>query len=737
MSTDAPPAAAPMVFCFEEAPREGDLRALLGGKGAGLVEMSRLGLPVPPGFIITTAVCRQYLRSGWPAGLDGEVRRAMGSLEAAVGAGFGSASAPLLVSVRSGAPVSMPGMMDTLLNVGMTPAVVESLGRSTGDALFAADCWLRFHRMYAETVAGVPRPRIDAADAPGGTADAPGGTAEARLLAAARFAGLAAEAGAAIPLDPWKQLRACIEAVFRSWQSERARAFRQHEGIPEEAGTAVVVQAMVFGNRDERSGTGVLFTRNPSTGEAAPLGDYLPRAQGEDVVAGTHAVHGLAALQGQLPEVYEQLLGTGRLLEHHHRDMCDIEFTVSSGRLYLLQVRPGRRTPLAAARMAVEMAEDEAFPLDRAGAVARVGADILARLAESTHVDARAAPLGRGLAASPGAGAGRLCFDPTRAAELAEQGLAVVLAREDTSPEDVHGMVRAAGIITLRGGVASHAAVVARSWSIPAVTSLAGASFEGAALRIGATRLLEGETVTVDGSNGAIYGGDCRQAGEASVAWAHTIREWAAELGVEPGSSAARAEEGGEGVSLFALARVVQLKGLCPTARAAACLQTSEGRVAECVGSQRAFFKETARGLLLTPEGRAFVIEELEVEKKAVGTALAGPFEAFLPLNARFKQLVTWWQTAGQQEGDGGLARLLHDLRAIQEELLPVVDAVAARVPRLRSFPGRLQSALAAIAGGDLSMVASPLKESYHTLWFEFHEELIALSGHRRTAADA
>lgn len=704
-----------------------DARALLGGKAAGLFELiSALQMPVPPGFVITTDVCRQYLRAGWPADLDDAIDRALATLERDMDARFGDPAAPLVVSVRSGAPVSMPGMMDTLLNVGMTPGVVAGLTKATGDADFAADCWFRFCKMFAEIVAGLPRDAVAAVAMSGASAPE-------RTAAAERIQALARDAGSPIPLDPRDQLRAAIEAVFRSWTSDRARLFRAYEGIADDLGTAVTVQAMAFGNRDDRSGTGVVFTRNPSTGESTPYGDYLARAQGEDVVAGTHAVQGLSALHAQLPAVYDELLATLARIERHYRDMCDVEFTVSSGRLYVLQTRIGRRSPLAAARIAVEMANDAAFPIDRAEAVARVDSATLARLAESTHVEASARPLGTGLAASPGVGTGVLCTDPGRAADLAAAGTAVVLAREDTSPEDVHGMVNAAAIVTMRGGVVSHAAVVARSWSIPAITSLGEATVAGDGIVVGGLHVAEGETLTVDGTNGHLYRGDCRQQGEADVPWARVIREWAIELGVEPGTRREAAVEAGDAtVPLFDLLRAIQLKGLCQPARAAAYLHATEAAVAARVDAEAALFKATARGLMLTPDGRARAEAGLAAERAAVGPALDPVYAEFLELNTGFKRLVTWWQTEGQAEPEANLGRLLEELHQLHDAFVPLITSSATAVPRLAAFAARFAHALAALEGGDASMLASPLKESYHTLWFDFHEELIALSGRNR-----
>jgi pyruvate, orthophosphate dikinase len=722
------------VVAFDEPlPGGADASALLGGKGANLAEMAReLGLPVPPGFTITTRACLHYLDRGWPDGLNEEVLEHLDRVGKQLGRRFGDPSAPLLVSVRSGAPVSMPGMMDTLLNVGMTPEIRDRLAEETGDELFAANTWLRFCSMYTEIVLGVPKPRVDEA-----TGDE--STAAGMLDASARIRQLAETAGG-IPEDPRKQLRGAIEAVFRSWNSERARVFRAREGIDEAMGTAVTVQAMVFGNLDDRSGTGVAFTRDPATGDPQPFGDYLARAQGEDVVAGTHAVRGLVSLQEQLPETYDELLATLDRLERHYRDMCDVEFTVSSGKLYMLQTRIGRRSPLAAVRIAVSMASDPGFPLSKAEAVARVDQTILHQLTSLGRVDPEAEPVGTGLAASPGVGAGVLCCDPNRAAELAEAGTAVILARDETSPADVHGMVAAAGLVTTLGGVASHAAVVARSWAIPAITSLEHAEVRQGGLAIGTTFIAEGDTVTVDGSTGALYLGDRREEGAAEFDEVRMLREWAAELGVEPGTPVEHEAEAPEraDVSLMEVLRTLQLKGLCNAERLAAALSTSMATVEEALAGEPSFVRETPRGAMLTPEGRAWVLEQLAAERKAINNhAMEGCYGRFLPFNERFKRIVSEWQVASAPgHTDEQWQAVVDAVAGLHDDYMPLVDDAANVAPRLASYAQRFAHALEAMRGGDTSMLASPLKDSYHTVWFEFHEELIELCGRDRATEE-
>ena len=348
--------------------------------------------------------------------------------------------------------------------------------------------------------------------------------------------------------------------------------FRNHENIPASLGTAATVQAMVFGNLDDRSGTGVAFTRDPATGDSTPCVDYLVRAQGEDVVAGTHKVGGLDALARQLPEVGEELLAVLRRLELHYRDMCDVEFTVSGGKLYMLQARVGRRSPLAAVRIAVSMAEDPAFPLTRAEAIGRAGEETVRELAKLGKVSEGHTPIATGLAVSPGVGTGALCCDADRAAELAAAGVAVVLARPETSPSDVHGMVASAGLVTTLGGMVSHAAVVARGWAIPAVCSLVGAEVEAMGIRTATGFFAEGETVTVDGTNGALYAGDIREAAGLDLPEARKLRAWALEAESERrGGMPSDVRE----VTPFDALRTIQLKGLCSVERIALCLGTT------------------------------------------------------------------------------------------------------------------------------------------------------------------
>ncbi|MFB9740957.1 PEP/pyruvate-binding domain-containing protein [Pseudonocardia sulfidoxydans] len=495
--------AAEHLFAFDHphavAPRE--LTGLLGGKGAGLAEMtSVLGLPVPPGFTVGLPVCLAYRRDGWPADLDDALAAHVAALETRIGRRLGDPADPLLVAVRSGAPRSMPGMLDTVLNLGLTDATVDGLAAVSGDAVFAWDSYRRFLTMYATTVLGVPQDALPAGAAP---------TDEAGLRA--RVADLKARiaaAGAEVPQDPARQLRGAVEAVFRSWDSPRARAYRAHEGIDDDLGTAVNVQAMVFGNRDDRSGTGVVFTRDPATGENRAYGDFLPRAQGEDVVAGTARTLTLADMAARLPEAHRELSERLGALERHYRDMCDVEFTVESGTLFILQTRVGKRGAVAAVRLAAELAADPSIALTRDEARARLDDATIDRARAEVVAAARrgaaAGALVRGLGASPGRVSGAVVLDADAAADAEGP---VVLVRPETNPEDVHGMAVSVGILTSTGGLVSHAAVVARGWGIPAVVGAQELVVGPADVRTreGEVLFATGDTITIDGTTGEVW----------------------------------------------------------------------------------------------------------------------------------------------------------------------------------------------------------------------------------------
>ena len=686
---------------------EADARSLLGGKAANLGVMARdLGLPVPPGFVITTETCRRYLAAGWPTDLDAELHARMRDVETALGRRFGDAADPLLVSVRSGAPVSMPGMMDTILDLGLDDATTAGLARVTGDEDFARSCRERFESSF-RSIVGVD----------------------------------------AVPSDPWSQLRLAIEAVFRSWQSDRARTYRRKEGIPDDLGTAVTVQAMVFGNRGTASATGVLFTRDPATGEPVPYGDVLFDAQGDDVVAGTHGTEPIAVLDERLPEVAAELRRAAARLEHHFRDLCDIEFTIEAGRLWLLQVRVGKRSPQAALRIAFDMAEDASFPLTRAEAVERVRT-LLADPPTLTSARSNLVlPLISGLPASPGLATGAIVTSPEAAQLAAADGQATILVRAETSPDDVHGMAAAAGILTSRGGLASHAAVVARGWGIPAVVGATGMAVSADRIVIGDRVLRPGEVITIDGRTGEVFEGTIPGTVEA-VPQARTLLAWATELGVDVGAE----PPAGDGTVLPGAARkvtpddclrAIDIKGLTP-------VQGVADAVLGVPDDVRAILDqlvvdglaETVAGAYrLSGPGTVRASEQRDAEREAWGIAdAATALDAFVALDHRVKAAVTAWQLRDDASGpvvndhaDAVYDRTVLDrLAAIHADAATWFIEPEQGCPRLAGYRIRLGRAIEQVVAGDGRFVASPRVDSFHGIWFELHEDLIRLAGRSR-----
>ncbi len=503
-------------------------KRVLGGKGANLAEMAQIGLPVPPGFTIATGECLAFLEQGRASlgRIRDQVVKALERIEQATGKVFGDPDDPLLVSVRSGARVSMPGMMDTILNLGINDATVTGLGQTSGDERFALDSYRRFIQMYSSVVLEIEHGVFEAAldrikEDRGVDEDIDLRVEDLRGVIATFKDLVLAHHGAAFPQDVQEQLWTAIEAVFRSWDSPRAKVYRRLNDIPGDWGTAVNVQAMVFGNLGETSATGVAFTRNPATGEKAYYGEWLANAQGEDVVAGirtpqylTRAAREAAgarlpSMQEAMPKAYAQLAEVFELLERHYRDMQDIEFTVERGKLYLLQTRSGKRTAKAALKIAVDMVEESL--VDEVTALLRLDPASLDQLLHpSLDPNAPRVLLGKGLPASPGAASGGVVFDAETAARWAELGEKVILVRHETSPDDIHGMHVATGILTARGGMTSHAAVVARGMGRPCVAGTASLKIDPVArvAEIGGQRLEEGAFITIDGSTGEVFLGE-------------------------------------------------------------------------------------------------------------------------------------------------------------------------------------------------------------------------------------
>jgi pyruvate,orthophosphate dikinase len=497
------------MYAFDFSAGDGDDKDRLGGKGAGLATMTGIGLPVPPGFTLSTEACLRFLAEEAIADeIWAETLEALGRLERSTGRTFGaSAGVPLLVSVRSGAKFSMPGMMDTVLNLGLNDRVHGALVAWSGAEQFAWDAYRRLVQTYGKVVLGVDEGAfqdvLTELRAARGVDDDSRLTADDLREATRRFKDIVASTGTPVPEDPRDQLRGAVAAVFSSWNNRRARDYRRIHGLPDDLGTACNVQAMVFGDLGEDSGTGVCFTRDPATGEATPYGDYLPDAQGEDVVAGIRNTLRLADLADRHPDRHDELMGVMTTLEAHYRDMCDIEFTIERGKLWILQTRVGKRTAAAAVRIAVEMVGEGL--IDRDTALLRVDPAGLDHLLHPRLDEPIAAePIARGLNASPGAASGAAVFDADRAVEMAAAGTPVILVRWETTPDDIHGMAAAEGILTSHGGRTSHAAVVARGMGTPAVTGAGGMIVDEANRRFtsGAVVVAEGDVITLDGGSG-------------------------------------------------------------------------------------------------------------------------------------------------------------------------------------------------------------------------------------------
>ncbi|MGJ6964247.1 pyruvate, phosphate dikinase [Streptosporangium sp. G11] len=505
--------------------------SVLGGKGYGLVVLRRLGVPVPPGFVIGTGACRAFLRDGrFPDGLDAELTAAVSGLEAATRRRLGGSERPLVVSVRSGGSVSMPGMMNTILNLGLTTETTAGLAAETGDPRFALDSRLRFLSGYASAVFGVEPESLEAVARE--VAERGDGDEETRLADVIRGveALIGGRPGGSVPDDAAEQLEPAVRAVFSSWDTPRARTYRELHDIPHELGTAVIVQAMAFGNRDDHSGTGVAFSRDPNTGESVPFGEVLFGHQGEDVVSGRSTTRPLAELAEREPAVWAGLLEVLNRIEEHYRDTCYVEFTFEAGELWILQVRPGNLVGRAAVRVAVDLADEGV--VGRREALLRVSPHHLRHARTPRIATADASDLlTRGLGACPGVAVGRVATTADRAARMAVDG-PVILVRPHTSPLDMHGLAAAVGVVTARGGPASHAAVVARAMGKPAVVGAADLTVDVAAacVRAGGRTLPEGTLITIDGTGGEVLVGGHRTATATTDSHLRRLLEWADEV---------------------------------------------------------------------------------------------------------------------------------------------------------------------------------------------------------------
>ena len=676
-SSLSPETARKWVYLFGAGRTDGSasMRDLLGGKGANLAEMASLGLPVPPGFTISTEVCTYYYENNrtFPKGLEEQVENALRFVGEAVGATFGDASNPLLVSVRSGARTSMPGMMDTILNLGLNDETVEGLAARSGDRRFAYDSYRRFIQMYSNVVLGVDHGVFEDIlenhkNLNGFTNDTELAAEDWQEVIAAYKEAVEGETGKPFPQDLNAQLWGAIGAVFGSWQNARAITYRRLHQIPDSWGTAVNVQAMVFGNMGETSATGVAFTRNPSTGEKEVYGEFLVNAQGEDVVAGIRTPQNISekarlaagdqapSLEMLMPDIYNQLKEIFDRLEKHYRDMQDVEFTIQNGKLWMLQTRSGKRTARAALKIAVDLANEGI--ITREEAVMRIDASTLDQLLHPT-IDPSAPKhvIARGLAASPGAASGEIVFNSDEAEALKAKGRDVVLVRVETSPEDIHGMHAAVGILTARGGMTSHAAVVARGMGRPCVCGAGALRIDakaGEMIAPGGKVYRAGDVITIDGSTGEVLEGKVRMrepelSGNFAtlMSWADAVRRLRVRANADTPRDAEHARQfGAEGIGLCRTEHMFFETDRILAMREMICAEDEDGRrraLAKILPMQRADFEslfEIMAGLpvtirLLDPPLHEFLPQE-EREQNAVAQALGVPVSR---LKARVAEL--------------------------------------------------------------------------------------------------
>ncbi len=655
-----------------------EMKDLLGGKGANLAEMtSVLGLPVPYGFTITTDACREYLATGWPKDLTAQVAEALSTLEENMGKTLGDASDPLLVSVRSGAKFSMPGMMDTVLNLGLNDRSVEGLASQTNDLRFAYDSYRRFISMYGRIVLGVPGEEFDklfeaAKELSSASTDSDVPHELLGYLAAAYKDIVARHTGKPFPQEPEEQLRGAIEAVFSSWNGSRAFAYRQRDRIPHDLGTAVNVQAMVFGNRDDNSGTGVGFTRDPATGAKGFYGDFMVNAQGEDVVAGVRNTEPLSALEQRFPAVFTELIGIFDRLETHYRDMCDTEFTIEQGKLWMLQTRVGKRTGVAALRMAVEMTEEPEIALTKEEAVLRITADHLDSVLHPQFATKEVNVVARGLGASPGAAVGKVYFTAGDAIAASERGEKVILVRKETSPEDVHGMLSSEGVLTSRGGLVSHAAVVARGWGKPAVVGADAVRIVGRSFIASGMTVVEGDEISIDGTSGDIVLGAVELTSSTPPPEFQTILRWADDIrfgkvsvraNADNGPDAANARTfGAEGIGLCRTEHMFLAEDRLPIVRKMILADTKDDELValeELRAAQKFDFKEIFEAMdglpvtvrLLDPPLHEFLPDTLDLSIKEATMGLTPEESALFTAAKSWKEVNPMLGTRGVRLG--------------------------------------------------------------------------------------
>jgi pyruvate,orthophosphate dikinase len=683
----------PYVFDFDEPAGGG--RELLGGKGIGLAEMTAMGVPVPAGFTITTDACRAYMRErSLPDGLEAEVDEHVRRLEERTGKRFGSADDPLLVSVRSGAAVSMPGMMDTILNLGLNDEAAEGLAARTGNPRFAYDSYRRLIQMFGEVVEGIDPHRFRMPDHDASADDLRDVVHQYKQV-------YREETGAEFASDAREQLLRAVSAVFESWDTPRAQVYRRAHDIPDDLGTAVNVVQMVFGNKGERSGTGVAFTRDPSTGEQGLYGEFLADAQGEDVVAGIRTPQPIETMKGSLPKAFEQLVETMRRLEEHYRDMQDIEFTVEDEQLYLLQTRAAKRTAAAALKAAASMVEEGL--ISREEAVGRIDPAQLDQLLHPMiDPSAQLEVAAKGLNASPGAASGGIVFDADTAVEKAKSG-AVVLVRWETTPDDIHGMIAAQGILTVHGGMTSHAAVVARGMGKPCVAGCEGLHLDGGRVRIGEHELREGDVITIDGGTGRVFVGEVplvppqiNEDFETILGWADDVRRLKIRANADNPDDASRAREfGAQGIGLCRTEHMFFGDARLPVVQEMILADSESGRRAaldRLLPFQQSDFEgifEAMAGLpvtirLLDPPLHEFLPDESQAADEKMRARIRALHEANPMLGTRgcrlglqfpeiyemqIRAIARAARAVHERTGDAPLVEVMHPLVGFREEL--------------------------------------------------------------------
>jgi pyruvate, orthophosphate dikinase len=697
------------VYDFAEGAELG--RELLGGKGAGLAEMTAIGIPVPAGFTVTTAACSEYMQNGrdLPPGLEDEIAGHLERLETATGKRFGDSDNPLLVSVRSGAAVSMPGMMDTILNLGLNDRAAEGLAQETGNERFAYDAYRRLIQMYGNVVDGIDANAFEEAltalkEERGVREDVDLSAADLRELVE-RFKTVYREhAGSDFAEDPRVQLERAVRAVFDSWDTPRAQVYRRANGIPDDLGTAVNVVQMVFGNTGSESGTGVAFTRDPSTGEQGLWGEFLTNAQGEDVVAGIRTPQPLAEMRKLLPEAFEQLVETMRRLEDHYRDMQDIEFTVEEGSLYLLQTRSGKRTAQAALKIAVDMVDEGV--ISREEAVARIDPKQLDQLLHPMiDPEAEYRVAAKGLNASPGAATGKIVLDADTAEDRGKAGEDVILVRWETTPDDIHGLLEARGVLTAQGGMTSHAAVVARGMGKPCVAGCEGLAIDldARTISLGDEKLSQGDVITIDGGSGDVIVGEVDLVApqinddfERLLGWADELRRLDVRANADTPQDAAKAREfGAQGIGLCRTEHMFMAEDRLPHVRAMIMASDEEERrraLDELLPFQQADFEgifEAMAGLpvtirLLDPPLHEFLPSLDEADSAEMARRIRSLREANPMLGTRgcrlgllypeiyemqVRAIVRAAAAVEERTGNAPLVEIMHPLVGFAEEL--------------------------------------------------------------------